>query len=198
MTSSQAAAQDVPQRVQPTADLPALSGASQDEVFSQLLGVLQGGAPNSSIAVGAPAADGAAAAPVGAQVGRRRRGLLQGAVGRQHQQCLGVEPGAPQVLPGGQQVWAVKLCWSVLYVRMLLQLEHVVCEQPSRTAPTSKQASTPCRQRSLSPPPKQHSSSCHCVTLCPYPFLAGASSRVWLRSGLQHPVPGQCPPAGGR
>lgn len=66
--NSQAGAQDVPQRVMPTADLPELSGASQEEVFSQLVEVLQNGAPNSSIAVGAPTAGSTPAAAGGAQV----------------------------------------------------------------------------------------------------------------------------------
>lgn len=55
-------AQDMPQRVMPTADLPLMSQAAQQELFSQLLGVLQGDAANSSIAVGVPAGDAAAQA----------------------------------------------------------------------------------------------------------------------------------------
>jgi hypothetical protein len=50
-----AAIRDMPQRVMPTADLPALSEASQQELFSQLLDVLQGTSINSSVVVGAAA-----------------------------------------------------------------------------------------------------------------------------------------------
>lgn len=66
--SAAAHAQDMPQRVVPTADLPALSEDKRQEVFSQLLDVLQGSSVNSSIVVGA-AADAAPAAAGSAQVG---------------------------------------------------------------------------------------------------------------------------------
>jgi hypothetical protein len=49
------AVRDMPQRVMPTAHLPALSEATQQELFSQLLDVLQGTSINSSIVVGAAA-----------------------------------------------------------------------------------------------------------------------------------------------
>jgi hypothetical protein len=53
--SAAAHSQDMPQRVVPTADLPALSEDKQQELFSQLLDVLQGDSVNSSIVVGAGA-----------------------------------------------------------------------------------------------------------------------------------------------
>lgn len=52
-----APAQDMPQRVMPTVNLPAMSDAAQQALFSQLLDVLQGTSVSSSIVV-APAASG--------------------------------------------------------------------------------------------------------------------------------------------
>lgn len=86
--SAAAHSQDMPQRVVPTANLPALSKDKQQELFSQLLDVLQGSSVDSSILVGAaadaaqqvpPAAAGSAQVGGSRHVGQAQSQRIEGA-----------------------------------------------------------------------------------------------------------------------